>query len=157
MLLSYGNLKLPPTTAIFNITSASDCPAKSFCKHVKDCCALKTERLRPNALRFRRKQTEYFDLLTGEQLAKSFLLDIRDRKHFISKFRFAESGDFRNQADVDKMTIIAGLIKKSGRLVYGYTARTDLDITELKKVANVCGNHFQASNTVKVVTAFSTG
>ncbi len=155
MLLTYGNLKLPKTTAIFNITAAKDCPAKQFCPHVKDCYALKSEIRYPNTLRYHRKQTEYFDLLSARQLAKSFLLDMRDKKHFVDKFRFSESGDFRNQSDVDKMTEIAKIISDTGRHVYGYSCRPDLNLEELKKVATVNGNHFAASNTVRIVSQFS--
>ena len=155
MFLTYGNLKLPKTTAIFNITSAKECPAKQFCPHLKDCYALKSEIRYPKTLAYHRKQTEYFDLLSGQQLASSFLLDLRDKKHFVDKFRFSESGDFRNQADVDKMTEIAKIISDTGRHVYGYSCRPDLNLEELKKVATVNGNHFSASNTVKIVSQFS--
>jgi hypothetical protein len=155
MILAYGNLKLPPTTAIFNITSATDCPAKQFCNHVAHCYAMKTEIRWPNPLKSRRKQTELFDLLSAEQLAKLFIMEIRDKKTRIDKFRFSESGDFRSQNDVDKMTEIAGILTRDNRIVYGYTARRDLDFHELKKTATVNGNHFQATNFVRVVDSFS--
>lgn len=155
MMLTFGNLKLPKTTAIFNITSAIDCPAKRFCPHVKDCYAVKSEIRYPKTLAYHRRQTEFFDLLSGEQLGKSFLLDILHRKHAITKFRFSEAGDFRTQSDVDKMTVIAKNIKAAGLLVYGYSARPDLNLDALKEVATVNGNHFSASNRVKIVSQFS--
>lgn len=155
MLLSFGNLKLPVTTAIFNITAAVDCPAKRFCPHVKDCYALKSENRYPKTLEYHRKQTEFYDLLSAEQLAKSFILAIRGKKHEITKFRFSEAGDFRNQNDVDKMTTIASMLKEYGLMVYGYSARPDLDFSKLKQVATVNGNHFECSNHVKVVSQFS--
>ncbi|WP_425531643.1 GP88 family protein [Draconibacterium aestuarii] len=155
MFLSFGNLKLPSTTAIFNITSANDCPAKKFCNHVAHCYARKTEKRYPGVLPYRRKQTELFDLLNGEQLAKLFLLEICTKKHHISKFRFSESGDFRTQSDVDKLTIVSEILKNNSLVVYGYTARPDLDFHSLSKVATVNGNHFKVTNEIRVVTQFS--
>lgn len=154
--LSFGNKKLPSKTAIFNITSSRDCPAKKLgmCGHASKCYALKAERLYPATLPFRKKQTDVFDLLSGEQLAKLFLLDIRGRKHPVENLRFSESGDFRSQADVDKLTECANILVHNGLKVYGYTARKDLDFSYLRRVATVNGNNFMATNLIRVVDKF---
>ena len=66
-------------------------------------------------------------------------------------FRFSESGDFRNQADVDKMTEIALVLKDTrGVETYGYTNRRDLNFTELEKTAVVNGHGFMLSNKTEI-------
>lgn len=154
---SFGNLKLPKTTAIFNFTSTKDCPAKKLglCHHPKHCYGNKAERLRPNSLPFKAKQTAIWNLLNPVQFAKMFLLEISTLKHKITKFRFSEVGDFPQQTDVDKFTQAAKIITKNGITVYGYSAMRTLDFTELMKTAVVNRQGFMLSNQIKVVDKFS--
>jgi hypothetical protein len=69
----------------------------------------------------------------------------------IKQFRFSEAGDFANQAAVDKMAEICKLLKAGGIACYGYTARKDLDFTELKEVATIQGSGFMVSNNFKFI------
>ena len=65
-LIATGNKKLPTTTAIFNMGSATDCPSlkKGLCTAVTEkkvtCYALRPENFRPLVLPYRRRQEKYW-------------------------------------------------------------------------------------------------
>jgi hypothetical protein len=132
MEIAVGNLKVGKDTAIMNITSATDCESlkKGLCQVPKgECYALKAERQYPKCLPYRRRQTKIWDNSDVVDLAQ----DIKDmlkqrRKMPIKYLRMQEAGDFRNQADVDKMSQLADALRGVVK-VYTYTARKDLDFT----------------------------
>jgi hypothetical protein len=147
--LSFGNKKLPKTTVIMNITSAKDCPSirLGFCQCPKHCYARKAEVLYPDTLPSRREQTKFWDKNPALYIAWEIVKRIYAKKIRPDTFRFNEAGDFRNQDDVDKMTIIcAELQKEFGMKCYGYTARSDLDFMGLRWFANVNGSGFMVTN-----------
>jgi len=60
-------------------------------------------------------------------------------KFAYNKLRFSESGDFRTQKDVDKASAIADLLDVP---VWTYTARRDLDFTNLPANFTVNGSGY---------------
>lgn len=139
-LISFGNRKLPNTTAIFNVTSAHNCPSAKLglCEFRKNCktqfatgknlCyALKAEKLYPDCLPYRNRQEKYFDSVTAEQFANDFLA-IYARKRIKPLFiRFNEAGDWKSQKHYEKAFQAAAIIQKeTGIISYCYTHRTDL-------------------------------
>jgi len=138
-LIRAGNLKIPKDTAIFNMSSATDCPslALGLCKacvvnelmeKVTVCYALKSERsCRPNVLPFRRRQDAYWNKVTAEEFVLQFLMiNARKPKKF-NKIRFNEAGDFHSEDCVKKADKIAKLLKPHGVKCYCYTSRDDLE------------------------------
>ena len=71
----------------------------------------------------------------------------------VTAIRFSESGDFKNQDAVNKLSNAFKMIKEvyPNIAIYGYTARRDLSFTELKKYATVQGSGFIVSNSFKAV------
>ena len=72
---SWGNLKVPKTTLIINMSSAEECPAKDQCPFSRGsgvegkdgkCYALKAERQYPLVRAARKAQTEYWRSHTNE-------------------------------------------------------------------------------------------
>lgn len=155
--LSFGNRKLPNSTAIFNITSAINCPSDKFgmCKIADICYAKKTENRWPNTYFYRERQTTLFDKVTAEELATAMLVEFKNKKQPIKMLRFSESGDFRNQSDVDKMAKVAEILQQNHIKTYGYTARHDLDFSEMKKFSTINGQGFKVTNKIDVVDRFS--
>jgi len=155
--LSFGNRKLPKSTAIFNITSAINCPSDKLgmCKIADICYAKKTENRWPNTYFYRERQTSFFDKTSATRIAEAMLGVFNAQKTPVKMLRFSESGDFRNQSDVDKMAIVAKHLVKERVKVYGYSARTDLDFTELKKWATINGQGFMITNKIEVIDEFS--
>lgn len=140
VLFSKGNKKLPKDTYIMNVGTALDCPSEKLglCPVARECYAKKAERIYPQVTPYRQAQRKVFDDVSAADIA-SAIIGAKDRaKKPMRKFRFSEAGDFANQSDVDKMADVCRLLSVAGLDCYGYTARTDLDLSRLLAVASVC-------------------
>jgi hypothetical protein len=160
-LIRSGNLKIPRTTAIFNMTPAHYCPAlaRGLCKayapngkHV--CYAMKAESpMRPDVLPFRIKQMKFWKLITAEDFAWQFQLINSLKENAWTKLRLNEAGDFMTQKCVDKADKIAMYLKRIGVVTYCYTHRSDLDYSGVKHLV-ISGSGFQkegVTNIFKIV------
>jgi len=132
-LFSFGNNKLPKTTAIFNMTSAHKCPSleRGLCQAQIDgknkCYAFKAERMYPAVLPYRTRQAEFWANCTALDFVVKFIESIQGKRIGITALRFNEAGDFRGQADIVKAEKIAEILfKEYGITVYCYTSRSDL-------------------------------
>jgi len=151
ILFTQGNHKLPKSTAIINITSAKNCPARKLglCPIPRNkCYALKAERAcRPQVLPYRKRQAQIWKTAPAELIAEAIIRkSFRCTVNRIALLRFSESGDFRNQADVDKMSRIAYILHYVHIGVYGYTARHDLDFSKVDANMTVNGSNFMVHN-----------
>ena len=153
MRLSNGNKKIGKDTFILNMTSATDCPAKrrGLCAITGICYAMKAERQYPACLPFRRAQDMMFHAITANEIANSIITRAAGKRVKIKYLRFSESGDFKNQRDVNKMSKIAELLEPAGIRVYGYTARRDLKFDKIHKNMIVNGSGFMVSNNSEAV------
>jgi len=157
--LSFGNMKLPTTTAIFNLCSATDCPSikLGLCQAFNDkgrciCYALNAERrFSDTVLPYRRRQEKVWDSLSAVDFAAQFMVIINRRLTDTTALRFDESGDFRSQADVDKLSDIAMLLSHHGIVVYGYTARKDLDFSNVHSNLVINGSGFKVHGEFRMI------
>lgn len=137
--IAKGNRKLPKTTWIFNSGSAKNCPSRELglCQVGKDCYALKAERQYPQVLPYRERQFKITQEVSPIDFA-IVLIKMREkcRNKYIT-FRFNESGDFYNQKQLDWFTSVCMYLKAAGIKCYGYTARTDLNLTNLLDMVSV--------------------
>jgi hypothetical protein len=151
-----GNDKLPSSTYILSMNSAHDCPSAKMGKCAMrskaqggngKCYALGAEIQYPDCLPARQTDEKVWDASSSKDITDVLLLaSKRARIHKMKEFRFSESGDFKAQKDVDKMASICKTLKEAGVACYGYTARDDLDYSELVKVATVQGSGFMITN-----------
>jgi len=150
MPVRFGNKKLGKDTCIFNMTTACHCPSfkKGFCKIRGLCYALHAELIFPDPLEFRLQQQSVWKHETAMSIASSLMRQMNRRKIKTKYIRFSESGDFDTQADVDKMSRIAELVKTQ---FYGYSNRPDLDFSNMPDNVSVNGHGFMASNQINVV------
>jgi len=155
---SFGNLKLPVSTGIFNMTPYESCPSRllKICKVWKICYTRKAEQgFYKHVLPFRRRQMAYWKTCTAKDFIAYFLacsmIAERKSKVKVDSLRFSEAGDFPAQCDVDKMATIASALKKKGIATYGYTSRHDLDFSRLMKHATIQGSGFMLSNEFRIV------
>lgn len=147
-LIQRGNRKLPNTTAIFNMGSASNCPSLKlgYCQAYKGgrhvCYALKAERLWPCVYPYRKRQEKFWKNITAEEFSRQFILinALVNKKY--TALRLNEAGDFWNQDSVDKAEKIAYILNKFGIKVYCYTSRRDLDYSKVKHLV-ISGSNFQ--------------
>lgn len=151
---SWGNKKLPKTTAIFNITTALGCPAlvKNLCQLVnplKQCYAMKAERMYKNVLPYRQRQRKFWKQSTANKIVETLMIE-KKRKD-LQKLRLNEAGDFKHQDDVNKAIEVARILMEDyGVQTYCYTARSDLDFSKRKHLI-VNGSDFLVDNCFKVV------
>jgi hypothetical protein len=135
-MLKFGNHKLGNDTAIFNMSTATNCPARSMCSVIKQgikCYAEKAEIQYPNVVPAARRRQETTWRTTDEHtLLLQFTEQIRRRKITTNYLRFNEAGDFHDQHDVEKLSYIADGLTEMGITTYGYTARADLDFRNAK-------------------------
>jgi hypothetical protein len=122
----------------------------------------KTGKLVTGCLHNRSEQTKIWDALSADQLAdainqivtKESRLKDKGKIVPIKYVRFQESGDFRNQADVDKMSRIASLLKVPS---YTYTARRDLNYDRVSPKLTINGSGFMVHNDFHVVAEIKPG
>ncbi len=139
-LLAFGNKKLPSTTAIFNLGSATKCPSKALglCKLVKECYAMKAERQYPAVKPYRDRQLAYWNAVSVEQFVDEFVAATKNKRNKVNALRVNESGDFYTQADVNKLESIASCLIAYGIKTYVYTARRDLNFNKCRALNVVC-------------------
>ena len=155
--VSNGNSKIGNDTFILNITSATDCPTKKLglCRIPKYCYALQPELRWKRALPYRREQTKIFDSLPPKEIAKQITVLAKGKQKKVKYLRIHESGDFRTQGDITKISKIADYLKKEGIRVYGYTARTDLNYDKISDNLVLNGSYFMVDNEFIPVKEYS--
>jgi hypothetical protein len=133
-----GNSKLPITTAIFNMTTASECPSDKLglcaaCIEGKNWCyARKAENTYPTVKPYRTRQAAYWDACSVLDFVHDILAATKKLRRPINALRFNESGDFRTQDDVTKADAIAAHLSDYGITTYMYTSRSDLDFSNVR-------------------------
>jgi hypothetical protein len=142
-----GNKKLPKSTRIFNSGSATECPSRKLglCQCPDKCYAMKAERQYPNVKPYRERQREITLDIVPEVFAFALLDHSDNCKHKMQAFRFNEAGDFESQEQISWFVRVCSILYVHGVKCYGYTARTDLDLSQLLKVSvvnvsNDCGH-----------------
>lgn len=149
-LIKWGNTKLPNTTAIFNMGTATGCPAaklglcefRTTCKFkaVKKnkCYAIHPENFRPNVKKYRLRQMKYWLNVSAEKFAYEFIQVYNHKVIKPTLLRFNEAGELWGQNCVTKLEQISKLIfDATGVKSYIYTHRTDLKLPVNSKYLNV--------------------
>jgi hypothetical protein len=128
-----SNLKVGKDTLILNITSARRCPSKALgmCKVPEGkCYADRAERLYSGVLPYRNKQEMYWKAHYAGQIIDDILGVISRMNETPRYLRVGESGDFRKQHDIEKLSAISeALWYLKGVTTYCYSARNDLDFS----------------------------
>jgi len=153
--ISFGNMKLPEDTVIFNMTSGTDCSSKKLglCPVINagaKCYAIKAEVMYPSVLPYRRRQEKFWDNVSPERFSQAVLDINASKRKKIRKIRFSEAGDFRDQSDVAKMVKISNILQQHGIRSYVYTARQDLNFKNVGAL-NVNGSGFMVVNEYRAV------
>jgi len=134
-MFKFGNHKLSDDTIVFNMCSATNCPSAKLglCKLDKKvrCYALKAEQTYKDVKPYRNRQEIHWKKVDSKQLVEEMKLKMKRRKKKTNYFRFNESGDFETQQDVDKLSDISKMLKDIEITTYGYTARSDLNFSNV--------------------------
>lgn len=154
-LIASGNRKVPNTTAIFNMSSAHNCPSRKLglCKAEAfgaKCYAFKAEYgYRPNTIPYRDRQESFWKNVTAEQFVVQFLTINAQKPVPFNALRLNEAGDFHSQDCVDKAEKIARMLKLYGITTYCYTSRDDLDFHKIEAL-RVSGSGFKKDGVVNI-------
>lgn len=149
--VSWGtNSKLSESCIISNAGESLDCPSFNLglCQAGEACYMRKIEKLRPNNRIKHARQSETYKVFTPNAFVDSIMAMVeRSRVKTFNEFRYGESGDFYNQAQVDWYATVSAILRDSGIVVYGYTARTDLNLTQLvlNSQVNLSNDRYGAS------------
>ena len=151
--MSLGNAKLGNDTIIFNMGSATNCPSRKlgFCLLGNNCYAFKAENLRKQVKPYRDRQEAYWLGNNAMDIGMDIINALMSRRvrvdgklvpmmDTIKYFRFNESGDFHSQECVKNLDIIASMLAYYGIVTYGYTARKDLDFTNVNFLVKGSGH-----------------
>ena len=157
--VSIGNTKLDNNTLIINMGTAIDCPSAKLgmCNAIKNgatCYAQKAELLYTNNVPdYRRRQFSYWRNNTATKIGNDIIKKIGNKTGGPIKYiRFNEAGDFWDQADVKKLSQIAKKLKNFGIVTYGYTARRDLDYSNVHFLVKGSG-HKKGNNGMTTIIA----
>jgi hypothetical protein len=154
MPMKIGNRKIGDDTIVFNMCSASECPSAQLglcqLKDPDQCYAYQDEVLWKHALPYRERQEVAWDANdVGALHCQIEGLVQRKRVSVLKYVRVSESGDFRYQGDVDKLSELANRLQ-GDMVVYTYTARRDLDFSGRGALV-VNGSGFMVDNEFRVV------
>lgn len=154
--IKFGNHKLGDDTAIFNMCAAADCPSKKLglCEVIKKgitCYADKAERTYPAVKPFRRCQQDYWRSTPARKITEDIAKRCQARKKQTRYFRFNESGDFADQSDVAKLSEISAGLKTIGITSYGYTARSDLNYSNVEFLVKGSGWSGSPNGSTRVI------
>jgi hypothetical protein len=144
--LRKGNLKLPKTTAIFNLPSVITCLGSTkWCR--ENCYAKKAEKMYPNVLPFRYKCLALTKDVSFIETINNELKKLNN----IDTIRIHESGDFYSQDYLDDWISIM----KTNPLLnfYAYTKSYNLDFSEVPKNCNL----FYSVDTTTIYTELPKG
>ncbi len=148
MLKSTTDNKKVKSSLILNVTSTKNCPSKALglCPFFKDCYGSGYE-VRPTVLRDRLNREKLWDIDSIEEIIWSLSIDYKAKackNNPPRAVRYNETGDFKNQEDVNKMVSVLTGFKEwvqeqygEDISLYGYTKRTDLDLTDLKRATSL--------------------
>ena len=131
-----GNHKLGIDTLIYSLGSATNCIAEKMglCSVAGVCYAKVAEIQYPNVLPYRERQAIYFDSTPIKTIRKD-ITELLSKKGKVLKnikyLRLNESGDFKNQSQLNKALSIAKfLYTKFNIITYTYTCRKDLNFPD---------------------------
>jgi len=146
--VALGNAKLGSSTLIINMGTATDCPsaALGMCNAIAQgakCYALKPEiQYKDHTTNYRHKQFSYWRNNTATTIVKDLVAKIGSRNGSPIKYvRFNEAGDFWDQSDIKKLSIVAKKLKNFNIVTYGYTARRDLDFKDVNFLVKGSGHN----------------
>lgn len=147
LLISRGNHKLGTDILIINPGSATTCPSKvrGFCRVDEfanaKCYSIRDELYWPATLQYRTRQREYWLSHTAEEIIEDFNQQLTRLRLPVRWLRFAVSGDFFNQACVDKLDKLSYALKKRWDIgTFTYTANPTLDFTRVHFVIRGSGH-----------------
>lgn len=154
--ITFGNKKLPKTTAIYNIGCWFLCPGRlqGFCE-LSTVCYAKCREVMGSVISSRLNNYYYWKSNNAETIAKFIVYSINVEKmkgNKVNLLRFNEVGELEDQEDLVKMIKISNIIfEKTGIKSYVYTHNRALNFNIDRPNLTVNGSGFMVDNCFTVV------
>ena len=154
--ITFGNKKLPKTTAIYNTGCWFLCPGRleGYCE-LNDVCYAKCREVMGNVIPSRLNNYYYWKSNNAETIA-AFISDSIKAEQLkgnkVNLLRFNEVGEIEDQEDLVKMVKVSNIVyNKTGVKSYTYTHNRNLNYDIDRPNLTICGSGFMVDNRFTVV------
>lgn len=154
--IAFGNMKLPKTTAIYNIGCWFLCPGRleGYCELHQECYAKKRE-VMGSVINSRLNNYYFWKINDAEKIAMFISYSIETEKlkgNNVNLLRFNEVGELEDQEDLDKMVKVSNIVyNNTGVRSYTYTHNRNLNYDVNRPNLTICGSGFMIDNRFTVV------
>lgn len=154
--ITFGNKKLPKTTAIYNIGTWFLCPGRleGYCE-LNDVCYAKCREVMGSVIKSRLNNYYYWKTNDVKTIAEfiSYSIKLETLKgNKVNLLRFNEVGEIEDQEDLNKMIDISNIVYAlTGVKSYTYTHNRNLNYDVNRPNLTICGSGFMIDNRFTVV------
>ena len=154
--ISFGNKKLPKTTAIYNIGCWFLCPGRldGFCE-LHDVCYAKCREVMGNVIQSRLNNHYFWKANSAETIAEFICYSIKLetlKGNKVNLLRFNEVGEIEDQEDLNKMIDISNIVYAlTGVKSYTYTHNRNINFNIPRPNLIINGSGFMVDNQFTVV------
>ena len=154
--ITFGNKKLPKTTAIYNIGCWFLCPGRleGYCELHQECYAKKRE-VMGSVINSRLNNYYYWKISDAETIAEFICYSIKLeilKGNKVNLLRFNEVGEIEGQQELEKMVKVSNIVfEKTGIKSYVYTHNRGLNFNIERPNLTICGSGFMVDNCFTVV------
>ena len=154
--ITFGNKKLPKTTAIYNIGTWFLCPGRlgGYCE-LHDVCYAKCREVMGNVIQSRLNNYYFWKANSADRIAAFISYSIMAEKmkgNEVNLLRFNEVGEIEDQEDLVKMVKVSNIVyNNTGVKSYTYTHNRNLEFNINRPNLTVNGSGFMVDNCFTVV------
>lgn len=154
--ITFGNKKLPKTTAIYNIGCWFLCPGrlKGFCE-LSTVCYAKSREVMGSVNKSRLNNYLFWKINNAEKIAMFISYSIKAEQlkgNQVNLLRFNEVGEIENQEELEKMVEVSNIVhEQTGVKSYTYTHNKELNFNIDRPYLIICGSGFMVDNKFSVV------
>lgn len=154
--ISFGNKKLPKTTAIYNIGTWFLCPGRleGFCE-LHEVCYAKCREIMGSVIQSRLNNYYFWKANSADKIAMFISYSIMAEKmkgNPVNLLRFNEVGELEDQEDLVKMVKVSNIVyNNTGVKSYTYTHNRQLNYNIERPNLTICGSGFMVDNRFTVV------
>lgn len=154
--ITFGNKKLPKTTAIYNTGCWFLCPGRlnGYCE-LSEACYAKCREVMGSVISSRLNNYYYWKSNNAETIAEFICYSIKLetlKGNKVNLLRFNEVGEIEDQQELEKMVKISNIVYlKTGIKSYTYTHNRALNFNIERPNLTICGSGFMVDNKFTVV------
>ena len=154
--ITFGNKKLPKTTAIYNIGCWFLCPGRleGYCE-LNDVCYAKCREVMGSVIKSRLNNYLFWKTNDAETVARFIIYSIKTEQlkgNKVNLLRFNEVGEIEDEEDLNKMIDVSNIVYAlTGVKSYTYTHNQGLNFNIERPNLTICGSGFMVDNQFTVV------